>query len=73
MTETFVNVKTIGAGSVWRVQTGRKGKGEVVSNHYTKKAAVKRAKQYARNSKRRPSTVLIRRSDGTMQDSVSYK
>lgn len=60
-------------GTGWIVKTGRKGKGKIVSTHSNKRPAVKKGKQYARNSKRRPSTVVIRGMNGQIQDQVSYK
>lgn len=79
MSRTWVHVDSDGAvggrrtGAGWEVKTGRKGKGKLVSTHSNKKPAIKRAKQYARNRKRRPSTVVIRKTDGTIQKEVSYK
>lgn len=60
-------------GGGWIVQTGKKGKGKIVSTHSNKQPAVKRAKQYARNHKRRPSTVVIRNTDGRIAEKRSYK
>jgi len=59
-------------GTGWRVVTGRKGKGKIVSTHSNKKPAIKKGKQYARNYKRRPSMVRIRNTDGTIARNVRY-
>lgn len=79
MVKTFVNVNPSDGrggrrtGTGWIVITGKKGKGTIVSTHSNKRPAVKRARQYARNSKRRPSTVRIRKTDGTIQEVNSYE
>lgn len=78
MSRTYVNVlsssgeggRRTGAG--WIVKTGKKSKGKTVSTHSNKSAAIKRAKQYARNRKRRPSTVVIRNTDGRISKRRSY-
>lgn len=59
-------------GGGWRVQTGKEGKGKIVSTHSNKRPAVKRAAAYARNTKRRPSTLVIKKTDGTIQEERSY-
>lgn len=77
--KTYVHVKPsdgVGGrrtGAGWRVVTGRKGKGTIVSTHSNKKPAIKRAKQYARNHKRRPSQVRIRATSGRYQRSTTYR
>jgi len=78
MAKTYVHVKpSDGVGgrktsAGWRVQTGEEGKGKIVSTHSLKRRAIKRAKQYARNHKRRPSQVVIRKTNGQIQNEVSY-
>ena len=77
--KTWVHVKPsdgVGGrrtGTGWRVHTGRKGKGKIVSTHSNKKPAIKRAKQYARNHKRRPSTVIIRNTSGEYSRGYTYR
>ena len=60
-------------GTGWRVVTGRKQKGTLVSTHSNKKPAVKKGKQYARNHKRRPSIVRIRNTSGQYSKSYTYR
>lgn len=79
MVKTWVNVNPSDGrggrrtGTGWIVITGYKGKGTIVSTHSNKKPAVKKAKEYARNSKRRPSAVRIRKTDGTIQETTMYE
>ena len=79
MGRTYVNVISSSGeggrrtGSGWIVKTGKKGKGKTVSTHSNKKPAVKRAKEYARNNKRRPSTVVVRGTNGQIQSNTSYE
>ena len=76
--KTYVNVipsDGVGGrrtGTGWRVVTGKKMKGKIVSTHSNKKPAIKRAKQYARNHKRRPSHVVIKNTDGTYSRTHNY-
>jgi len=60
-------------GTGWRVVTGRKMKGKLVSTHSNKKPAIKKAKQYARNHKRRPSIVRVKNTDGRFGQQVTYR
>lgn len=59
-------------GGGWRVVTGYKAKGHIVSTHSNKKPAIKRAKQYARNHKRRPSMVRIFNTSGHISSNPRY-
>jgi len=60
-------------GTGWRVVTGRKQKGTLVSTHSNKKPAVKRGMQYAKNKKRRPSILKVRNTDGRWQTQRTYR
>ena len=59
-------------GTGWRVVTGYKMKGKIVSTHSNKKPAKKKGRQYARNSKRRPSLLRIQNTDGTFSEQHRY-
>ncbi|WP_254831602.1 DUF2188 domain-containing protein [Haloglomus salinum] len=57
--------KVLPSGNQWRVE---KGNGSVVSNHRKKAPAVSSAKSEAGSG----DVVIIRRSDGTIQDRHEY-